>query len=194
MPFGSSHSVYMANATNQDIHVMVSLNPDWAIADFITDIGLFFIAVGEIKQLVTAVELPKTIATLRDLYQFLKITYMALGGTAAAGSRPAEAVLALHNAIKKNSIPIPAGQYKLVNEKNALELYLNASGIGSLLNASTVSMVVMSGDGKQFAMYNTNSDYSWIATNDKKCVRSKYGSIWQQDPQAGVVDWPVGGN
>ncbi|KAG7093085.1 hypothetical protein E1B28_009373 [Marasmius oreades] len=191
MVLGSSNSVYMANSTEEDIYVMVSLNPDWIIADLITDIDLFLTAIGEIAQLVTGVVLPTTIATLRDLHQFLKISYTALGEETVAST---EAALAIHNAIKKNSIVIPAGQYKQVNEKNWLELLFNASGVGSLLGASIVSLMVMTGDGKRFAMYDTKSDYSWIATNDGKCVRSKYGSVWQQDPQAGVVYWPLGGN
>ncbi|KAG7093105.1 hypothetical protein E1B28_009391 [Marasmius oreades] len=194
MVLRSNNSVCMANSTDEDIYVMVSLNADWAITDFITDIGLFLIAVGEIRQLVVDVELPKMIVTLRDLHRFLKISYTALAETAAAGSRKAaDAASALHYAIKKNSIVIPAGQYKQINEKNWLESFFNASAVGSLLVAKTVSLMVMTGDGQRFAMYDTNSDYSWIATKEGKCVRSKYGSVWQQDTQAGVVDWPVGG-
>jgi hypothetical protein len=32
------HSVYMENANGQDIYVMASLNPEWAIVDFITSV------------------------------------------------------------------------------------------------------------------------------------------------------------
>ncbi|KAI0314869.1 hypothetical protein OF83DRAFT_406031 [Amylostereum chailletii] len=188
---GVSHSVYMANAAGQEIYVMASLNPDWAIVDFVTDIGLLFVAVGEIKAVATAAELPETLVTLRDLYEFLKIAAKLLSASISAGTRPGEAALALLDAFKKTSIPIANGDHKNVKDEGVLGIYLSADGIASLFGASTVSVIVMSGDGKQVAMYNTGADDSWIATNEEKIVRSKYGSIWQQDPGAGTVEWPV---
>ena len=190
---GTSQSVYMANASDQDIYVIASLNPDWAIADFITDIGLLLVGVEELKAVTTTAELPEALVTIRDLYNFLKISAQLLSGTLSVGSRSAEAALALVEAFKKTSIPIASGDFKNVHDEGVLGIYLSADGIGGLLGASTVSVMVLSGDGKQLAMWNSNSDHSWIATNEQKIVRSKYGSIWQQDPDAGVQNWPISG-
>ncbi|KAI0777194.1 hypothetical protein BD413DRAFT_467025 [Trametes elegans] len=189
---GVSQSVYMANASGQKIYTIAALNPDWAIADFITDIGLLAVGVGELKAVATAAELPEALVTFRDLYRFLKIAVQILGGTLSVGTRGPEAALALVDAFKKTSIPIEHGDYKNVKDENVLGIYLSASGIAGLLGASTVSVIVLSGDGKQLASWNTGSDDSWIATEEKQIVRSVYGKIWQRDPGAGVVQWPVG--
>ena len=188
---GANESVYMANSSGQDIFVIAAPNPDWAIVDFLTDVGLMFVGIGEIKSVVTAARLPEALKTIKDIYEFVKIAGKLLSGTISAGTRGPEAALALIEAVKKNSIPIKAGEYKKVNDRGVLGMYLSASGIADLLGASTVSVMVMSGDGKQVANFNTNGDYSWIATSNKKIVRSKYGSIWQQDPGSGSINWDV---
>ncbi|TRM67979.1 hypothetical protein BD626DRAFT_109000 [Schizophyllum amplum] len=188
---GSSQSVYMANASGQKNYVMASLNPDWAIVDFITDIGLLFVGVEELKAVTTAVELPEALVTIRDLYEFLKIAAQILSGTLSVGSRGPEAALALVEAFSKTSIPIDYGDYKNVKDEGVLSMYLSASGIAGMLGASTVSVMVLSGDGKQLAMWNTGADDSWITTDEQEIVRSKYGSIWQRDPGAGTVGWLV---
>ena len=188
---GASQSVYMANGSGQNIFVMASLNPDWAIVDFITDIGLLLVGVEELKAVTMLGELPEALVTIRDLYEFLKIAAKILSGTLSVGSRGPEAALALVDAFSKTSIPIAYGDYKNVKDEGVLGMYLSASGIAGLLGASTVSVMVLSGDGKQLAMYNTGSDDSWIATDRQEIVRSKYGSIWQQDPDAGRQSWPV---
>lgn len=188
---GTSQSVYMANDSSQDIYVAVALNLKWAIVDFFVDISLMLVAVGELKRVTMLAELPETLKTFYDLYKFLKIAITIMSGTVSAGTRPGEAALALVNAFKKNSVRIPSGDYKKVEENGFLSIYLNADGIASLLGAENVSLMVLSGDGKQLAIWNTDSDKSWIATNEQKIVRSKYGSIWQQDPGAGTQNWPI---
>ncbi|OCB87781.1 hypothetical protein A7U60_g5104 [Sanghuangporus baumii] len=194
MGIGVDNNVYMANDSGQDIYVMATLNPDWAIADFVFDIALLFTGIEEIKAAATAAELPATIATVRDLYEFLKIGAEILSGTVSVGTRPTEAALSLVEAFKKTSIPIAPATYKNVKEDGFLGIYLSVDGIASILGASTVSLIVMSGDGKQVAMWNSGGDDSWIATRAEKIVRSKYGTIWQQDAGAGTVDWPVASN
>lgn len=191
MPMGVNQSVWVANDSGQDIYVIAAANPDWVIADVATDAALILVGLTELKATLTLAELPATIASFRDLYQFIKITGTLLSGSFSVGSRPAEAALAVIEAVKKHSIPISAGDAKDVKDANFLAMYLNASGIGGILGASTVSVMVMSADGKQVAMWNTGPDDSWIATREKNIVRSKYGSVWQHDPGAGSVNWPV---
>src|SRR5437762_347732 len=38
-------------------------------------------------------------------------------------------------------------------------------------------------------MWTTEADDSWIATRGQRIVRSKYGSVWQRDPDAGTIVW-----
>lgn len=186
---GLSHSVYFANDSDQDVYVIASLNPDWALIDFLVDAALLAVAVTELKAATTVLELPKELATMKDLYNFAKIASFLVLGTISTGTRTAEAALAVIEAFKKTGKVIPKQDYKDVHSDNMLN-YLNADGIAAVLGAETVSVMVMSGDGKQFAMWNTGSDESWIATRSNKIVRSKYGTIWQQDPNSGSVAWP----
>jgi hypothetical protein len=93
------------------------------------------------------------------------------------------------DAFKKTAKQISNQDYKDVHDDNLLN-YLNADGIAAILGAETVSVMVMSGDTKQLAIWNTGSDQSWIATSSKKIVRSKYGTIWQQDPDSWTAIWP----
>jgi hypothetical protein len=68
-------------------------------------------------------------------------------------------------------------------------MYLTPSGIAGMVGVKTISMMVLSGDGKQLAMWSTSSDESWITTSQQMTVRSKYGSIWQQDLGSGTEEW-----
>ena len=188
---GANTSVHMANSSGQDIFVIAATNPDWAIVDFLTNAGLMLVGVGKIKAVVAASNLPKTFKTIKDIYEYAKIAGRLLSGSISAVTGGSEAALAFIDAVKKNSIPIKAGEFQKVNERGILGMYLSPSGIADLLGARTVSVLVMSGDGKQVANFNTNSDHSWIATRDRRIVRSRYGSIWQQDPGSGSINWDV---
>ncbi|KXX82189.1 hypothetical protein MMYC01_201715 [Madurella mycetomatis] len=189
---GVSHSVYLANDSSDDIYVIASLSPEWAFIDFVTDVGLLALGAEEIKSVVTAAELPETLATLRDLYEFIKIAAKLLGGTISVGTRPADAALALIDAFKKTSIRIPVQDHKKVDSEGFFSIYLNADGVASLAGAKTISLMVMQHDGSRIrlAMWDTEADDSWIATGDGLIVRSKYGTLWEQDPGAGTVEWP----
>jgi len=189
---GISHTVYMANACGQDIYVMASLSTEWAIIDAIADGALLLAAVADIAAVVTTAEaLPEVINTLSDLYGYLKVAAQLLRDTGSISSRTTDAAQTLVNAFANTSIPIAFDDYKNVEEEGVLSIYLSPDGIASLLGASTVSVMVMSGDGKQVAMWDTGADDSWIATNQQTIVRSAYGSIWQQDPGAGTQNWSV---
>ncbi|KAF8969204.1 hypothetical protein BDZ97DRAFT_1796565 [Flammula alnicola] len=174
---GSSESVYMANDSGQDIYVMAALNPDWAIA----------------TSSLTLPYLPEEIHSLLDLYQYIKAATDVVKNSGDVGSDAYSAAMALIDGFRQNSVPITYQDYKDVQKEDFLSMYLSASGIASLLGAKTVSLVVMSGDGMQVAMWDTNADDSWIATNQTEIIRSKYGSIWQPDPADGTIAWPIGG-
>ena len=67
---GASHSVYIANDCAQDIYVLASLSPEWAVFDFMIDAALIFVGFTELKAAIAIEELPTTISS-RDVYQNL---------------------------------------------------------------------------------------------------------------------------
>jgi hypothetical protein len=178
----------MANDSGQDIYVLASLNPMWAVVDVMTDAALIVAGAQELKAAAAITELPKTVKNLKDLYEAVKIAWMIVSGPVAITSRPVDAARSLLDAMKNVSVKIPNKQYKDVHNDNFLDVYFNADGIASLVGAQTVSVMVMNGDG-YLSMWNTNADHSWIATREQKIVRSEYGSIWKRDPNAGTVIW-----
>lgn len=183
-------AMHLSNSLYQNVYVLVSPNPDWAVADLVTDVGLMFVGVGEIKAATTVGKLPATIKSVRDLFEFLKVSGGLLSGTISAGSRSAEAVLEavqLATNFKKKSLAIPAGQCRRISDTGILD-YLNASGTAGLLGAKTKSLIVMTEDGKHVAEYNADPDTSWIA-RPAEIARAKYGTFWQKDFAGDHYDW-----
>lgn len=194
---GTSHSVYMANSSGQNISILVGLNPKWALLDFFLDITLVTIGANDIRALALSAadlgnyKVPGKLETLQDLFDYsLAAGYLIVTGS----SRPTVQLATAQrfvDSVKKTAVSISRSEYKLINQRNVLEIYLNPSGYAGILGAKTVTVYVMSADGKQTALYNTGPDNSWIATGSKTIVRSKYGTIWQQDPGAGSHAWPI---
>ena len=193
---GANHSVHMANASGQNISVFVGLNPTWSLLDFFLDITLITIGSNEIRGLALAAadfnyHVPGKLETLRDLFEYAVIARVMLTGPRSVDSRMLSAAQRFVDAIRKTAISIPHGKFENIHERNVLQIYLNPSGYAGLLGAKTVSVYVMSMDGKQVALYNTAPDYSWIATAQQTIVRAKYGAIWQQEPSSGSHAWPI---
>jgi hypothetical protein len=190
---GTSHTVYMANASGQEIYVMAALSADWAIIDFIAAAALPLL-LGGVEDIIAVaveegVELPSALTTLGDLFGYLKAAVQILSKTGSIDSHVSDAAQSLVDAFKNTSIPIAFNDYKDVEDEGILGIYLTPDGIAGLLGANTVSVMVLSGDGQKLAMWDTGSDDSWIATTQQAIVRSIYGSIWQQDPSSGTEDW-----
>lgn len=188
--FGPSQIVNVANVSGQDIYVLAVAHPQWVIAD-VVDAPLFLIGVGEIRSAVPGAELPETIRTFSDLGKFLKVAAKLASGTLAMGQRATEAANAIVNAFKSASIKIPDDQYKNAFDQGFLNTVFNATGIAGMLGANTVTLTILSNDNKQVVQFNTAQDYSWITTSRQSIVRSRYGTLWQQDPQAGEEPWPI---
>lgn len=188
---GASQNVYMADDSGQAIFVMAALSEEWAIVDFITDATLLVTgATGFAAATVEEVaDLPAVVNTFGDLYQYIKAAVQLISRTDSVDSRARSAAQVLVDAYTNTSIQIASNDYKNVQEEGVLNTYLTPSGIAGLLGAKTVSVMVLSGDGKQLAMWDTGADDSWIATNQQTIVRAAYGSIWQQDPSSGTEDW-----
>jgi hypothetical protein len=185
-----TQNIYVANDSGQDIYVMATLNPDWALADFIVDIGLLVVSLGRI-QAAFAAAAGLTINTPRDLFAAIQLAGQIIRGAASVGSHTVDAAQSLVDAFKNTSTLIVYKDYKDVYQEGFLQQYLSPDGIAGMLGAQTVTLMIMSGDGQQVAMWNTGPDNSWIATNNQQIVRSIYGTLWQQDPGAGTENWPV---
>ncbi|GJE96786.1 hypothetical protein PsYK624_129920 [Phanerochaete sordida] len=189
MPIGVDQNVHVANNSGQDLYIIVAPSLAWVVADIVVDIGLFLVAVGEIKAVATTAELPAALSTASELIAFMRITAMLASGTAGAGLRSAEAALTMVEAFKRNAVPIPAGDVKNIRDAGVLSTYFSASGIAGMLGAETLNVMVLSGDGTQFAEFTTGPDDSWIATDRGLIVRATYGALWQEDEAAGSVAW-----
>ncbi|KAJ3561072.1 hypothetical protein NP233_g10421 [Leucocoprinus birnbaumii] len=191
---GANQSVHMANSCGQVIHVAIAMRPEVALTDIYVDCALFAFAIGELKSLAsTAADLPAEITTFGDLFKSLLFCVRTIKAWGSAAGRPPDAVYTLIEAFKKTSIRIPYGQAPDISDRGILETYLNADGIAGLLGVKTMSAIVMTDDAQQLAMFDTAPDSSWIATSRGLIVRSKYGSLWQEDPSAGQVEWPRDG-
>lgn len=191
MGFGANQNVHVANASGDTIYVMPSPNRDWLITDIVVDIGLMFVGLGELKAAYTAATMPKTLATIWDVFRTLKIAAGFASGTIASVSRSSEAAYKFIEAFKQSSMAIESGDFKNVMDQGFFGTFFNASGYAGFLGASTVSLIIMSGDGRQVAIFNTAPDDSWIATERQVIVRSKYGTLWQEDPDAGMKNWAL---
>lgn len=191
----TSPSVCFANDSDQDVYVIASLNSEWPMMDFLVDPAWLNVAATELQAAVAtdeleSIELPKALSTIEDLYNFTKIAGLLVHGTMRTGYWTAEAALSLIKAFKETG--------KKISKKNCTDVlsysmlnYFHNEGSDAFLEATTVSVMVMSDDGKQSAMWNTGSNDSWISTRSKEIVRSKPGSIWQKDPESGTVNWPA---
>jgi hypothetical protein len=189
---GASHSIYMANESGRDIYVMVALNPDWAMVDYVTDLDLMAFGVTWMKALGLG-ELPEAIRTLSDAFTFLQTAGRLLSGTISAGPGGREAAMKMIDAFKQTAVRIPDGDYRQVEKDGFFSIYLKPDGIASLMGAHSVSILVMSSEGTetQVAMWNSGADASWIAKNNYSIARSKHGTIWQQDFGHDSVGWPL---
>lgn len=172
------------------IWVFIGLDPMWMLADVLLDVALIVSVLGKLKAVLMVAELPEALVTLADLFQLMKIVVGLIGLSYTLSKRPADAVLSIVEAFKKISIGINVGDAPNIKDTSFLN-YANADGIAALLGAKTLNVMVMSDDGHQLAYFDSGPDDSWIATSHEKIVRSKYGSLWEEDSSAGQVNWPA---
>lgn len=187
---GINQSIHLANASGQDIYVIAALNPAWNITEVFVDAALLFTAVEEIKALTTAGELPKALVTIYDLYQLVKAAAGLLVANASEGTQPSEAVIAVIEAFKASSVHIRYGEALNISNRHSLGIYLNPDGIAKIHGAQTVSLMVLSDHGQQLCMFDSGPDDSWIATSHQLVVRSKYGTLWEENRIGGTHSWP----
>ena len=166
-----SNEMHFANQLNEDVYVLIAPNSDWTWADLATDLA--FLAVDGIG----------AINAVKDVWTAIK-TVQALGD--GIGS-----ALKFTEFFKENGITIESGEVKNVLDKTTYENplnYLSPSFYGTLLGASDMTVIVVTKELGKAAYFNSNSDYSWICT-ENGVVRAQYGHLWVQDPSEGEHDW-----
>ena len=95
-----------------------------------------------------------------------------------------ESIIAMINQISK---PIPHKEYTLVNE-TGLGDFFSLHGIASLVQRPTVTLLFINFEDCITTQFRTHSDASWII-NNSDIVRSRYGSIWEENPSEGKFKW-----
>ncbi len=187
-----SEKIYLANHTEQDIYVICGLKPEWDIANFFEKLTLTGI-MGVLAEFTIPVGIVLSVhnvdGTVKSLNQYCTATRLAgsILQDETLGSRAQAKAQEFINQFKSNSLSIGAQTYKDIKETGGLS-YIDVSTLAGLFGSDTVYMIVLADGGKKVASVVTNQDDSWIA-NENGLVRSKFGTINQEDPSAGNVPW-----
>jgi hypothetical protein len=170
----SVRHIHVANATGMPIAVVVSANKDWVYADIAAAVVMTVISLG--SDAPAGYEAIKNAKTLWELYAATRY-YRAAEGV---GSK-------IYKIFAEKGTNIENSQYQdVMHRSNSNPLhYLDPSQYGALLGASDCTIMMIREDGHT-AIFNTNSDTSWIAYPPGYC-RAKYGTIWE--PEDGPHAW-----
>ncbi|MEA5553334.1 hypothetical protein VB713_20555 [Anabaena cylindrica UHCC 0172] len=164
----SQRHVHIANATGMPIAVVVSANKDWSYADIGASAAILVASLGSSAP--SGLNAIKQARTLMELYTATK----ALRATVGVGVQ-------VYKAFAKKGTTIENGQVTdIIQRSNTNPFhYLNPSQYGAIANASDLTVMIVREDGK-LAIFNTNSDTSWIMYPPSYC-RSQYGKLWMPD-------------
>lgn len=188
-----SQNIYIANNMGQDAYVMAGLTEEWQIIDGIVGAVELIAACADVAALPEAVaefgaEMPAEISTFGDLAKFMKAA-AKFANTARKATVGFEGKVSnLVRTFQQNSVHIPAGQFQNVSDLSITGI-LTPSTAAAFAGADTIQLIVMSGDGCYQTSFVSGADDSWILTSDYYFPRSRYGTIWQQDPSAGTQTW-----
>jgi hypothetical protein len=170
----SQRYVHIANATGMPIAVIVAANKDWVYADIASAIVQLVASFGSSAP--SGLQAIKQAKTLFDLYNATRY-YRGIVGVAGQ----------VYKIFAEKGITIEHGDYKAVNNRSNSNPfnYLDPSQYGAICDASDLTVMITREDGEA-AIFNTNSDRSWIAYPIGYC-RAEYGTIWQ--PEGEVYNW-----
>lgn len=152
----------------------------------------------------------KTVESAQDLYDVIK-SYQAfkaekdafdrvakndnlLAEAAAAATKLAkdaqELVRSRIEPFKAQLQEIKPTTWRLVNQVDFTHVWdaTNPSYWGAMAGCDTVQLTVFDESFDKVTTFSTGADDSWIAT-EAAIVRARYGSLWQQDVNAGWIDW-----
>ncbi|MCA3966636.1 hypothetical protein [Vibrio vulnificus] len=170
-----SHTIHLANNSNQPIQCIVIPNKDWVLADVATSAGMMALSGAGI------------VKTASDLVRIYK--------AAAMGSWSIDFAKGIAKLFEENSKVVKPGEVDSVYSTSMANPfdYLNPSKIGSLFHGvSNMTLLLRTEDGKHTCTFNTNDDLSWIVENDSNgfvAVRAKYGKLWVSAPSDGKYEF-----
>lgn len=178
-PPGSNH-LKLLNQSGQGIHVMAAPGLGWAITDFAFDVAMLALGVTELKAIAATAELPATINTVAEFIQFLEIVVQLGLATAGTALRPVEAVQTVMEQFYKVSKAVPNGEAKDIYDKGFFDIYLSPSGLAGMMGAKTLTLIIISDDGKRLAHFDTEPDDTWTVTANNEI-----------DASPSNLDWPT---
>ncbi|MDA0120879.1 hypothetical protein [Vibrio sp. T11.5] len=169
-----SNKIRILNNSDQPIYVIATLNKDW----------LFF------DSAMFALKLAKSASSLlSSTTNAAKLTYK-LGKLSRKIQKQAKAN---RDFFKKNGLQInPQQQVKVLDKSNSILKILEPSHLAGLLGASDITLTMMTEDGEKFIQFNTNSDRSWIAF-DNRIVAAKKDDTKKEERHSGIKYWDTYG-
>lgn len=205
MGFGSAdNQIHVANHCGENIYVIPMPNKDWVWGDIGFTVVTSLLTFGEaaptaVNAINSLSKLQKAIALVKTILgnPYVKaIKYAALEYKFARNvvreaenelfRRAEEARQEIISFLHREGVLIKPNDFKQVsNEKNYNPLRMLApSGWGGLFGASDAALFIATESLSRFALFNTNSDWSWIV-EPNMVVRSKYGHLWVPDQGEG---------
>lgn len=171
------NNIYIHNNTSEQLMVMVTPNPDWAVADITSTIVQVLGSGG-----LVAFKLAGAPSTISALFSVLNMIRCGI-------SSP----LGLAKVLQENSIKVDPGQTQLVSSRGLANpfSYLNPSQWGALCGGSDLAIAVTNQSLTRQAVFNTNSDWSWIV-DQNQIVRATYGTTTQENSGAGFYPFSLG--
>lgn len=173
----TGHKIHFANELSEDVFILVAPNKDWAMADLVIDAAL---ASSTLSFALLAKSFGDFTLLLLQLAMY-KATKDSDNESVRAGVKAFFKEFA--SCLPAQTVEKVFGQTKLNPVK-----YLSGSTYGALLNASNMSVIIVNQSLTKAAAFNTNSDWSWIVT-EEGVVRAKYGKLWEEDRAAGFYSW-----
>jgi hypothetical protein len=187
------NQVHVANNTDQTIYVMVTPNPAYAFADF----GFKLIETAVLAVLTGDIKVKDVVEDLRDLMTAVQALNTAKKAAQIASQKGEPVDPEDQQAIddnyastiaylQENAFQIGAHNFMKVSDIGLLNpmKYLTPSAWAAICGGSDLSLFLATETLDRYAMFNTNSDDSWIF-NANDVTRSTYGTIWQQNPGDG---------
>lgn len=202
MGFGSlDNQIHVANSSAENIYVIVTPNKNWVWGD----VG-FAVATALFSGGGTAVTAVNSLSKLQKLITMVKlvlnnpivkgIKYGSLIyktgkniGREIDHATEAKAQAArkeIMDFLKREGVVIKPGDFKQVNNEKNYNPFrmISPSGWGGLFGASDCTLFIATESLSRTALFNTNSDWSWIVQPDM-VSRSRYGHLWQEDKGEG---------
>ncbi len=183
------NQVHVANNTDQWMYVMVTPNPAYAFADF----GFELIETAVLAALTGDIKVSDVVKSLKELQTAVQALQVAKQAAEIASSKgeattPEEQAAIDQNYadtkayLDQNAFKIAPHTFMKVSDIGLLNpmKYLTPSAWAAVLDGDDLSLFLASDSLDRYAMFNTNSDDSWIFKSDE-VVRSVYGTVWQEN-------------